>query len=184
MKLFIDIFLKRIYLFNIVAWNYRKKIGFPVCKKENFTSSAPEARKERSCLSYSASHIINEERSARFTAQYLSTLQTTVLSVLCTSSIWIKIILYEFLHDTEVIYWLSKKLDKGDTKKKKYIYIYHLVASPQTFRGVCSSRIHFSPPPCPSHAHGGEMNAWRTNPTGGRLRTHCSTCVTLGWPRF
>ena len=60
MKLFIDIVMKRIYLFDIVAWNYRKKIGFPVCKKENFaglSSSAPEARKERSCQSYSASHI-------------------------------------------------------------------------------------------------------------------------------
>ena len=34
MKLFIDIVMKRIYLFNIVAWNYRKKIGFPVCKKK------------------------------------------------------------------------------------------------------------------------------------------------------
>ena len=42
--------MKRIYLFNIVAWNYRKKIGFPVCKTS-------EGRKERSCQSYSASHI-------------------------------------------------------------------------------------------------------------------------------
>ena len=33
-------------------------------------SSAPEARKERSCQSYSAS--LNEERSARFIAQHLS----------------------------------------------------------------------------------------------------------------
>ena len=59
MKLFIDIVMKRIYLFNIVAWNYRKKIGFPVYKRENFAglSSAPEAGKERSCQSYSASHI-------------------------------------------------------------------------------------------------------------------------------
>ena len=59
MKLFIDIVMKRIYLFNIVAWNYREKIGFPVCKKGKFRrpSSAPEARKERSCQSYSASHI-------------------------------------------------------------------------------------------------------------------------------
>ena len=36
-------------------------------------SSAPEARKERSCQSYSH-HTLNEERSARFTAQPLSAL--------------------------------------------------------------------------------------------------------------
>ena len=63
--------MKQIYLFNIVAWSYRKKIGFPVCKKKIFhrPSSVPEARKERSCQSYSASDI---ER--RFTAQPLSAL--------------------------------------------------------------------------------------------------------------
>ena len=43
--------MKQIYVFNNVSWNYRK-----------------EARKERSCESYSASHI-KKERSARFTAQ-------------------------------------------------------------------------------------------------------------------
>ena len=52
MKLFTDIAMKRIYLFNIVAWNYRKKIGFPVCKKENFAGI-----EERLCQSYFASHI-------------------------------------------------------------------------------------------------------------------------------
>ena len=59
MKLSIDIVIKQIYLFNIVAWNYRKKIGFPVCKTEYFRrpSSTPEARKERSRESYSESHI-------------------------------------------------------------------------------------------------------------------------------
>ena len=56
MELFIDIVMKRIYLFNTVAWNYRKKIKI---KKIKFRrpSSSPEARKERSCQSYSASHI-------------------------------------------------------------------------------------------------------------------------------
>ena len=61
MKLFIDIAMERIYLCDIVAWNYKMKIGFPVCKKENFAGlqahRKPEARKERSCQSYSASHI-------------------------------------------------------------------------------------------------------------------------------
>ena len=33
MKLFINIVMKRIYLFDTVAWIYRKKIGFSVCKK-------------------------------------------------------------------------------------------------------------------------------------------------------
>ena len=65
MKLFIDIVMKRIYLFNIVAWNYRKKIGFRVCKKENFAGlqAHRKRRKERSCQSYSASH--NKWRAER-----------------------------------------------------------------------------------------------------------------------
>ena len=33
-KLFINIVLKQIYLFHSVDWNYKNKIGFPVCKKE------------------------------------------------------------------------------------------------------------------------------------------------------
>ena len=59
MKLFIDIVMKRIYLFNIVAWNYRKKNRISGLQKGKFRRpwSAPEARKERSCQSYSASHI-------------------------------------------------------------------------------------------------------------------------------
>ena len=36
MKLFINIVVKGIYLFYTVAWNYRKKIGLQVCKKEFF----------------------------------------------------------------------------------------------------------------------------------------------------
>ena len=51
--------MKRIYLLNIVAWYYRKKIGFPVCKKENFAG------------------LEAEERSARFIAQPLSALFVT-----------------------------------------------------------------------------------------------------------
>ena len=35
MKLFINIVIKRIYVFYTVAWNCRTKKGFPVCKKEN-----------------------------------------------------------------------------------------------------------------------------------------------------
>ena len=75
MKLFFDIVMKRIYLFNIVAWNYRKKIGFPVCKKENFTG-LQEYRKRRKSARASPTphHTLNEERSARFTAQPLSAL--------------------------------------------------------------------------------------------------------------
>ena len=36
MKLFINVAMKGIYLFYTVGWNYRKEIGLPVCKKENF----------------------------------------------------------------------------------------------------------------------------------------------------
>ena len=77
MKLFIDIVMKRIYLFNIVAWNYRKKIRFPVCKKENFTGlQAHRKRGKNARASPTPHHTLNEERSARFTAQPLSALLT------------------------------------------------------------------------------------------------------------
>ena len=75
MKLFIDIVMKRIYLFNIVAWNYRKKIGFPVCLKENFAGlQAHRKRRKSARASPTPHHTLNEERSARFTAQPLSAL--------------------------------------------------------------------------------------------------------------
>ena len=59
MKLFIDIVMKRIYLFNIVASKLQKENRISGLQKGKFRrpSSAPEARKERSCQSYSASHI-------------------------------------------------------------------------------------------------------------------------------
>ena len=75
MKLSIDIVMKRSYLFNIVAWNYRKKIGFPVCKKENFAGLQAHRKREKSArASPTPHHTLNEERSARFTAQPLSAL--------------------------------------------------------------------------------------------------------------
>ena len=40
--------MKQIYLFNIVAWSYRKKIGFPVCKKENFAGLQAYRRRGKS----------------------------------------------------------------------------------------------------------------------------------------
>ena len=51
--------MKQIYLFNIVAWNYRKKKRVSGLQKGKFyrPSSVPEARKERSCQSNSGSHI-------------------------------------------------------------------------------------------------------------------------------
>ena len=70
MKLFIDIVMKRIYLFNIVAWNYRKKMGFPVCKKENFAGLQAHWKRGKSArASPTPHHTLNEEQSARFTAQ-------------------------------------------------------------------------------------------------------------------
>ena len=67
--------MKRIYLFNIVAWNYRKKIGFPVCKNENFAGlQAHQKRGKSARASPTPHHSLNEERSVRFTAQPLSAL--------------------------------------------------------------------------------------------------------------
>ena len=67
MKRFIDIVMKRIYLFNIVAWNYRKKIGFPVCKKEKFAGLQAYRKRGKSARdSSSPHHTLNEERSSRF----------------------------------------------------------------------------------------------------------------------
>ena len=80
MELFIDIVTKRIYLFNIVALNFRKKIGFPVCKKENFAGLQAHRKRGKSArASPTPHHTLNEERSARFTAQLLSALLLTVL---------------------------------------------------------------------------------------------------------
>ena len=71
--------MKRIYLFNIVAWNYRKKIGFPVCKMENFAGLQAHRKRGKSArASPTPHHTLNEERSARFTAQPLSALVTSV----------------------------------------------------------------------------------------------------------
>ena len=82
MKLFIDIVMKRIYLFNIVAWNYRKKIGFPVCKKENFAGLEAHRKRGKSARTSPTSHRkLNEERSARFTAQALSALLHNFLEI-------------------------------------------------------------------------------------------------------
>ena len=79
MKLFINIFMKQIYLFNIVASNYRKKIGFPVCPKENFTGLQAYRKSGKSArASPTPHHTLNEERSARFTAQPLSALVLAV----------------------------------------------------------------------------------------------------------
>ena len=70
--------MKRIYLFNIVARNYRKKIGFPVCKKENFAGLQAHRKRGKSArASPTPHHTLNEERSARFTAQPLSALFLT-----------------------------------------------------------------------------------------------------------
>ena len=75
MKLVIDIVMKRIYLFNIVAWNYRKKIGFPICKKENFAGLQAHRKRGKSARASPTPHqTLKEERSARFTAQHLSAL--------------------------------------------------------------------------------------------------------------
>ena len=94
MELFIDIVIKRIYLFNIAAWNYRKKIGFPVCKKENFAGLQAHRKRGKSArASPTPHHILNEERSARFTAQHLSALAYNLvaraLRTQCVNRVWV-----------------------------------------------------------------------------------------------
>ena len=75
MELFINIIMKQNYLFNIVTWNYRKKIGFKVCKKENFTRLQAYRKRGKSArASPTPHHTLNEGRRARFTAQALSAL--------------------------------------------------------------------------------------------------------------
>ena len=66
MKLFIDIVMKRIYLFNIVALNY---------KKENFAGPQGHRKRGKSARASPTPHrTLNEEQSARFIAQPLSAL--------------------------------------------------------------------------------------------------------------
>ena len=75
MKLFINIAMKRIYLFHTVSSNYKKKIGFPVYKKENFAClRAQRKRGKNSRASPTPHHTSLEEQSARFIAQPLSAL--------------------------------------------------------------------------------------------------------------
>ena len=58
MKLFINIVMKRIYLFNTVAWNYERKKDFRFAKKKISQAFKRTGNAEkRSCQSYSASHI-------------------------------------------------------------------------------------------------------------------------------
>ena len=79
MKLFIDIVMKRIYLFNIVARNYTKEIGFPVCKNDNFAGLQAHRKRGKSArASPTPHHTLNEERRARFTAQPLSALDQSL----------------------------------------------------------------------------------------------------------
>ena len=95
--------MKRIYLFNTVAWNNRKKIGFPVCKKENFAGIQAHRKRGKSArASPTPHHTLNEERSARFTAQHLSAL----LDTLCLSLIrWAGLSLCLCLSGTEFWPW-------------------------------------------------------------------------------
>ena len=70
--------MKQIYLFNTVASNYRKKRGFPVYKKDNFAGLQEHRKRGKSArASPTPHHTLNEERSARFTAQHLSALEET-----------------------------------------------------------------------------------------------------------
>ena len=51
------------------------RLGFPVCKKENFAGLQAHWKRGKSArASPTPHHTLNEERSARFTAQPLSAL--------------------------------------------------------------------------------------------------------------
>ena len=66
MKLFINIVMKRIYLFHTAGWNYRKKIEFPVCKKENFAGLRAHRKRGKSArVSPTPHHTSLEERTHR-----------------------------------------------------------------------------------------------------------------------
>ena len=56
MKLLIDIVMKRIYLFNIVTLDCRKKIAFPVCKKENFAGLQAHQKRGKSARASPTPH--------------------------------------------------------------------------------------------------------------------------------
>ena len=76
--------MKRIYLFNIVPWNYRKKIGFLICKKENFAGLQAHRKRGKSAHASPTPHrTLNEERGARFTAQHLSALKYRIETRAC-----------------------------------------------------------------------------------------------------
>ena len=126
MKLFIDIVMKRIYLFNIVAWNYRKKIGFPVCKKENFAGLQAHRKRGKSArASPTPHHTLNEERSARFTAQPLSALiWPDHMRDFSASSIWNKMYdLRRKLHSTQSNYhFISAILKSGKIQSVQIFY--------------------------------------------------------------
>ena len=64
MKLFINIAMKGIYLFYTVAWDYRKKMGFPVCKKENFSGPQKHRNRRKSCLASPTPHHTLHESGA------------------------------------------------------------------------------------------------------------------------
>ena len=66
MKLFINIVMKRIYLFHTAGWNYGKKIEFPVWKKENFAGLRAHRKRRKSArVSPTPHHTSLEERIHR-----------------------------------------------------------------------------------------------------------------------
>ena len=166
MKLFIDIVMKRIYLFNIVAWNYRKKIGFPVCKKENFAGLQAHRKRGKSArASPTPRHTLNEERSARFTAQYLSALvETTQLAWMGKESPisrtnWWKVSFFELVklfendmcaRDFLSLFFFYSKGKKHSSSKKGGQYLQHrskhlrwLLLLQGCWRRICRWAFHY-----------------------------------------
>ena len=86
MKLFINIVMKQIYLFNIVAWNYRKKKkGFSFAKRKISPAFKRTGSAERALVPVQL-RITHWMKSARFTAQPLSALLITAQKSVITSN--------------------------------------------------------------------------------------------------
>ena len=146
MKLFIDIAMERIYLCNIVAWNYKKKIGFPVCKKENVAGLQAHRKRGKSArASPTPHHSLNEERSARFTAQHLSARAKTYHKAVYRSYT-------SQPSDPDAKYWLASS-GCAESKETRQSWLLLLAFSPPlVFRFSCLffffrwrfSRLHFA----------------------------------------
>ena len=73
-KLCVNTIIKLVYIVHTVGWNYRKKIGFPVCRKSKFHPPSKHRKRGKSPRASPSPHQISlEQRSACFVANYYPT---------------------------------------------------------------------------------------------------------------